>query len=110
MNIEFIIEKIVQIKNQQSVRRTLKFFSSEIWSDFQLAADDEQDMKKLDLNGHSTLLLPELSSIMILGGRQNNDRMTDNTKIYVLNLQNKTLTTLDPWSAFQAILPARMRC
>ena len=73
-----------------------------------LGTDGDQDMEKLDLNGHSVLQLPELNSVLILGGRQNNERMTDNTKMFVLNIENKTLQALEPWTAFQAILPARM--
>ena len=57
------------IKNQNSAHRTLKFSSSEIWSYLQLSSQDDNDLKKLDLNGHSMLLLSELNSVLILGGR-----------------------------------------
>lgn len=108
LNVEYIIEKIVSLKNQQSPRRSLKLPSQEIWSEMPLAGDAQQETEKLDLNGHSVLQLPELSSVLILGGRRNNEEMSDNTKMYILNLQNKTLQTLEPWSAFQAILPSRL--
>lgn len=34
--------------------------------------------------------------------------MSDNAKLFILNIAKKTLQTLDPWTAYQAILPARM--
>lgn len=69
LNVEYIIERIVSLKNQQSARRSLKLTSQEIWADMSLGSDGDQDLDKLDLNGHSVLQLPELDSILILGGR-----------------------------------------
>lgn len=69
LNVEYIIERIVSLKNQQSAHRSLKLTSQEIWADMSLGSDGDQDLDKLDLNGHSVLQLPELDSILILGGR-----------------------------------------
>ena len=83
LNVERLIHKIQRQKSLAS--RVIQVESSEVWS--QLTTGDE-----LDLSGHSSLLLNDLNSLVILGGQHQG--AVDNLKVYLLNLNEKTVSLL----------------
>jgi len=76
---------------EHPLKKILKMKSYLIWKEFILA--DDKDTSLVDLSGHSSILLPDLNQILIIGGQS---KGVPNKKVFVLNIVDRSLKILEP--------------
>ena len=76
---------------EHPLKKILKMKSHLIWKEFILA--DDKDTSLVDLSGHSSVLLPDLNQILIIGGQS---KGVPNKKVFVLNIVDRSLKVIEP--------------
>ena len=101
LDIEKVVQAIQGIKNQKSLKKVLRVQPSDFWQQFNLT--EEKDSSLVDLSGHTALLLPDLQSVLIVGGQY--PKGGKNKRLMVLNINDRTLKAIDLYGSQDSFEP-----